>query len=325
MKKIITCTILLILVAVFFTGRDIILAKSTESTCRFEIQKGWNLKNFAELACMAMKIDHDGHENTGQFPMHLDLFGYIGDGYIHSRVSKDKLDTQINDVVERYADPRVKVVTGGEYSSASKFFGDAETDLFRGGSASNAKHYAELLAREIFTSIWVYNPGPKISGEYVVDNEFEGVVVSFLSLLSGDMSDTEYKDFINNAESGFIPELLEDFERNYNSNFFLKHLGSGKARLEKGWNFMTYNKFIANNNNVVDLSEGDCNIDKAYIFENGSKKWIKVSNTNESHMGSGMIIHNNGSACTLEASNKIIDRIGSWFASGSDIKPPVMP
>lgn len=323
MKKIIASSFLFLFV---MSGLYFTKALNANVSCTMHMRSGWNLMSIGELSCGFFSIQSNPN-NVGNFPAYLDLYAYEGGTYIYTRVKKDNLSTA-EGAFEKYLGNNVKKITNNEFTKFDSEFENKVEQEVRQNDIPKIKEYAGRTAKEVFTSVWVYNPGKEFSVEFTSKNgNEEAIMVSIVNSLFTDMSSQDISQTIDSIASDFLPEIIREIEREKGYQSFLKESVSGSILLDSGWNFLSYSRLMSEDNGEINLSRGDCSITKAYVFNNDSKKWVNVNNANRSMIGSGVVVYNSGGTCRLLFENSILTRLRSLLSGGpaSGNMPPQLP
>jgi len=298
-------------------------------SCTMHIKSGWNMVSLGEFLCGMMEIESSSNQGATNFPVYLDVYGYDGREYVHGRIGRQdiqngSLDRSFDATVENYFNGRIKNIAGGQYSM-NDYFNDAENSITN-KNLQKIKEYAGRLARESFVSVWVYNPG----GEFTVtnyprsDDDDETIMVLGINLLSGNISDSGYSLFKSSLEKLSV-DALRDLQRQPGMLTFVRELFSGRVPLESGWNFLSYSKVLSDDAGRINLNSGNCTITKAYLFNDSTKNWVRLGDANASMVGSGVVVYNAGSACTLNVKNQYLDFVNNLLGGGSQTAPPQLP
>ncbi|MBI2888436.1 MAG: hypothetical protein HYY10_00765 [Candidatus Liptonbacteria bacterium] len=297
--------------------------------CALNVKSGWNLKSIGEFVCGFMEID-SSNTKISNFPAYIDVYGYDGREYVHGRIRKQDIENRNNgsfgNSVESYFNSRIKNITGGQYSTVESYFSDAENSI-TGNNLQKIKEYAGKLARESFSSVWIYNPGSDFSVVHYPrtnDDDDEIMAILGLNLLSGNISDSGYAQLKASLEEWSVSASRE-LERYPGMISFIRELFSGRVPLESGWNFLSYSKVLLDDGGRINLNSGNCNITKAYLFNNSTKNWVRLGDVSASMVGSGLVAYNAGSACTLNVKNQYLDFVTNLLGGGSQATPPPLP
>lgn len=296
----------------------------TNSNCKATIKSGWNLMSLASLTCVAFAVESD-NVLLEKFPSYLDLYAYNGVNYTYARVTKNNIrggnDRSIEDGISKYTSNIVSKATDGKFLTLENVNEDAFLKELFQSNTTKTKEYAGRMVKEVFTSIWVYNPGK----DYVVniqrDNQGE---IAIANALSANVSATEANSLLDSFEN-LATETLREVDRTPGARNFLNQLMNGGIYLDKGWSFLTYNILLADSDGKINLSKGGCNISKAYLFDNNSKKWVDSSLANKLMFGAGLVVYNAGNECNLLIENSVVARLRSMTGSGPRVTPPTLP
>lgn len=300
----------------------------SSQSCTMRIKSGWSLVSLAELACGAFKFDSNRGGITN-FPAYLDIYGYDGSEYIYARITKQEMENggmgsrSLELAAEKYLNKIVQKISSGQFSNYSDFERSIEREIEQ-NSASKIKEYAGRLVKELFTSVWVYNPGRDFSVEYSSGSGSEEDSLAILTIRAL-ITDTNSSDLLDYIETQVLPLALGELERSGGYSSFFKEMVSGKVILDSGWNFLSYSRLLSDNSGNLNFGSGNCNITKAYLFDNNSKKWVSSQNAGRSMIGSGIVVYNSGTKCNLAPENSIISRMKSMLRGGADNLPPVLP
>lgn len=295
------------------------------SNCKTTIKSGWNLMSLASLTCVVFAVE-SSNDQLEKLPSYLDLYAYNGTEYTYARVTKNNIrggnDHSIEDGISKYIGDIVNKATNGKFSTLENVDEDAfMKELFQ-NNTTKTKEYAGRMVKEVFTSIWVYNPGK----DYVVN--FQGSShgeTAIANALSTNVSAMEVDNIFDTFGDDLAQEMNREVDGIPGARNFLNQLMNGGIFLDKGWSFLSYNILLADNEGKINLTKGDCNISKAYLFDNNSKKWIDSSLANKSMYGAGLVVYNSGNKCNLLIENSIVTRLKSMTGSGSRVAPPVLP
>lgn len=300
---------------------------NTNSNCKATIKSGWNLMSVPSLACVAFAMGSAGGTSIEKFPSYLDIYAYDGSKYLYTKVTRQNFrGDAIEKGIEKYAENILKKITNGQITKLDNDFERYFENDFKQNDQQKIKEYAGRAAKEVFTSVWVYNPGR----DYVVN--FTGKdhgEIALANVLSSNVSDAEINNFLDQADREIVPDMIGEINRmpaGYRT--FLNASLSGGLILDSGWSFLSYNKLIVDNLGKLNFTKGNCQITKAYVFDNDAKKWIEAGSVNPSMMGAGVVVYNSGSKCNLLIENRIVSRlkemVGGTTNSGSML-PPQMP
>lgn len=292
-------------------------------SCALNVKSGWNLIGLAELSCGLMKI-----EDIPGFPAYLDMYGYDGNEYIYGRITKQELRNaggrSFETAAQKYLNKLVKKITANTSGDFDDFSRTAGKDIEQ-NNTEKIKEYAGRLSKEIFTSIWVYNPGKNFSVEYFPKYKDDALGIFAIRALATDINSSDLSQFMNYIEEEILPEMSRELERQPGYSAFAKELVSGKVILDSGWNFLSYSRLLSDDNGRLNFSSGTCKISKAYIFDDNEKKWMNAENANRSMIGSGMVVYNSGSKCIFTPENSILSGLKSILRGGADNNPPSLP
>jgi len=329
MKKVFMLAAGAFIVAGAITFAYLVPARAAEiPSCTMSVKSGWNLVSFGELMCGIMELDSHRGQTATNFPVYLDVYGYDGREYVYGRIGRQDLQDgssrSFSASVENYFNGRVKNITGGQYL-ANDYFNDAENSITSNNS-QKIKEYAGRLARESFASAWVYNPGNEFTVTYRPrsDDDEEALLGLSISLLSGNISDSGYA-FLKNGLEKLSVDALREFQRQPGMLTLVRELFSGRVPIESGWNFLSYSKVLSDNTGRINLNSGNCNITKAYLFDDSAKNWMRLGDASASMVGSGVVVYNAGSACTLNVKNQYLDFVTNLIGGGAQAAPPQLP
>ena len=326
----------LLLVAVLFSLISIPVsagAVSLNKSCVMNLKSGWNLVSLAELTCGLMRIDSGGSDDRAaiNFPAYLDIYAYDGSEYIHARINKKEVENggiggaSLESAIERYANKIVKKMSSNQSDDFNNFEGDMERDILQ-NNTQKIKEYTGRLTKEIFTSVWVYNPGQNFTLEHFPKYEDDAIGVLMVRALATDVSSSDLSELANFIEDEIAPGLLEEIYREEGYSSFVREISSGKLILDTGWNFLSYSRFLSDDSGNFSFN-GNCTITKAYVFDDSSKRWVNAESVGRGMIGSGMVVYNSGGKCNLTPSNSILGRLKSILSNGpgSGISPPSFP
>jgi len=313
------------------------------SSCLANIKSGWNLVNIGDLICGFMQIESGvGIKN---FPARLDMFVHDGNEYIHARITRQEVENRrigqsIESALMTYIDNRTKDFTGNEFRNFGSFFGNRLIIDVKQNNESKIKEYARVLSSEVFTSVWVYNPGQDFSVLYYHGQagqkylprhgDEETAVIAAGNLLFENMSSSDFSRFITYIEDKILDDVvgfLSEGEEGKGYLYFLKRLAFGEVTIDEGWNFLSYSKVLADDNGYLNFFNGNCRITKAYLFDNQAKKWVNIMKVGaiEHLFGNGIVVYNSGNTCNLVVENKIVTTFSNLISGGSTITPPPLP
>lgn len=314
-----------------------VLANSQKSTCTTTIKSGWSLVGLGDLLCVALKVSSpDG--TISDYPTYLDFYAYNDGKYVHARVSRDEiqnrqLEESFGPAFMDYANARVQKISGGQYNDAEAFFGTIVEANIEKNDTPTIEKYARYTNQEALKSLWVYNPGNTFSvsnsAALADDNSF---IINGINVGLGRSGDNEYYELANFLQKEIITPLRKMTSSSYNNSVsatqakgmlsYSKKIASGEMALDAGWNFLTYSP-------VIDVNmgqNGTCNITKAYVFDNGAKKWVSLGSANKSFAGNGMVVYNSNDSCYIQLQGELVKKLSNLFSStGSSGVAPSMP
>ncbi|MDO8581747.1 MAG: hypothetical protein Q7S16_02630 [bacterium] len=323
----ITPLVLALIALIFFTRFQVYAAEGM-GTCTTTVKSGWNFKSAGSLVCGIGKIGSGGR-SIEYFPAYLDIYLYSGTEYTHARMTKQDVESgrgtrSLESALEKYTSTRIKKITNNQFDSYKNYTEDAEKNIEQ-NNTGKIEEYAGRLAREIFTSVWVYNPAREFTLTDTSQYKSSSALMWAANVLFGDVSDSEYTQLVQYVQDDVIGELLGDANRHPGMFSFIKNLFSGNIAIDKGWNFLSYSKVLKDENGVMSFGNGNCSITKAYVFDNESKKWIQAATAPRSMLGAGMVVYNSGAPCTLIIKNSIISTFRNFLNDGSENAPPQLP
>jgi hypothetical protein len=302
-------------------------AVKLNNTCTTKVTSGWSLMSLPSLTCVLLESE-SGSSNMGNFPVYLDLFIHDGDKYIHARVTENdaenrRVDEAISTAAELYVDNRIQKFSDSRFQTTRQFEQVTEYD-FDQNNASRIRDYARRLARETFTSVWVYNPGSDFSITFNPGYQDEFLVASIVNILGSNSSISEINQFKNYVTAEVISDIRSELRGEPGFSTFFSTLLSGDMAIDQGWNFLTNSRLLASDNGLVNLNNG-CSITKAYVFDNNSKRWINAMNGRRSSYGEGLVVYNSGSSCVATVKNSLIDWMKNILGTGTGNTPPAFP
>lgn len=296
----------------------------TNSNCTATIKSGWNLMSLASLTCVVFAVESD-NVTLGKLPSYLDLYAYNGSDYTYARVTKNNIrggnDRSIENGISKYIGAIINKATDGKFSTIEGANEDAFMKELLQSNTTKTKEYAGRMVKEVFTSIWVYNPGKDYTVSLQRDNQGE---ITIANALSSNVSTTEVDSLLDSFEN-LADEMIREVDRMPGARNFLNQIMNGGIYLDKGWSFLSYNTLLADNNGRINIANGNCNITKAYLFDNNSKKWIDSGSADKSMYGAGLVVYNNGAECNLLFENSIVSRLRTMAGVGPRVSPPILP
>lgn len=294
---------------------------NTNSNCKATIKSGWNLMSLASLTCVVFAVESENAQ-LEKLPSYLDLYAYNGIDYTYARIIKTNTrleDRSFDEGMSKYLENIVNKATDGQFS-----YSDVErnfVNILAKSSSLKIKEYAGRMVKEVFTSIWVYNPGKDYVVNLQKDSQGE---IALANALSSNVGAMEINSILDSFETP-AEEMFREVESIPGLRNFLNQIMNGGIFLENGWSFLSYNILLADNDGKINLGNGNCEITKAYLFDNNSKKWIDSSLANKSMYGAGLVVYNNGNKCNLLIENSIVKRLKSMAGSSPRVVPPVLP